>query len=203
MKKRIISIFLGVVTLVSLISVCNVSASAASLLTKGEKIAQTAVRYTHPHYNKMMSAGATVRPSKTKWKSDKGLQKYEKDHDKYIGKSDPYYASCDRLVCTSVRASGVDSKFPVGAVLHQYDYMDKSSKWQRVKSGSLKPGDIVLPNKEHIVIYVGRCGIQQWFNSKTAKKGYDFVAASFSDYFPKTVKYDTKISNLYAVFRAK
>ena len=54
-------------------------------------------------------------------------------------------ASCDVFVGTTVRASGVDSKFPRGLAA-QVKYIEKSDKWSRVKNptvANVVSGDVI------------------------------------------------------------
>ena len=81
--------------------------------------------------------------------------------DAVIG-DDPHYSSCDRGVCTAVRASGADDDFPVGNSGGQLDYAkDATDKWEAlgpVRSQSvldkLQPGDLLLADG-HVMVFVG------------------------------------------------
>lgn len=75
---------------------------------------------------------------------------------------DPYYASCDRGAATSIRWSGTDDTFPVGAVQQQLAYAATSPKWSQVPWGGdeslLQPGDVLMrfdSEVSHIKTYVG------------------------------------------------
>ena len=77
------------------------------------------------------------------------------------------YRSCDSLVCTAIRWSGVDDDMPAHAVRGQYGYLSSSPRWQQVGDWSswsdpnLQPGDVLLkldargPQNDHIVLFVG------------------------------------------------
>lgn len=74
-----------------------------------------------------------------------------------IGGADPFtnlLASCDRLVATMVRVSGMDDKFPWGDAITQVMYMINSPDWKEVSCQDRQPGD-VFGQEGHIMIYVG------------------------------------------------
>lgn len=63
-------------------------------------------------------------------------------------------ASCDRLVATMVRLTGIDEKFPYGNAIGQVNYMKAHPDWQQVSCQDRQPGD-VFGREGHIMIYVG------------------------------------------------
>lgn len=64
-------------------------------------------------------------------------------------------ASCDALVATLVRGSGIDENIPYHDTSNQVSYLDNPSNgWERVSCQSRQPGD-VFGKPGHIMIYVG------------------------------------------------
>lgn len=86
------------------------------------------------------------------------------------GGADPMpglFASCDRFVATVLKATKADVDFPWGATAGQYSYMQNSPKWQPVKCGDRKPGDVIITRGDgHVMLYVGNI------------KGQDSVASA-------------------------
>lgn len=63
-------------------------------------------------------------------------------------------ASCDRLVATLVRLTGMDPNFPWGGTAAQISYMNSSPDWVNVSCQERQVGD-VLARPGHIMIYIG------------------------------------------------
>ena len=63
-------------------------------------------------------------------------------------------ASCDRLVATFVRLTGMDTNFPYGHTGAQVNYMNSNPGWSQVSCQNKQPGD-VFGRDGHIMIYVG------------------------------------------------
>lgn len=83
--------------------------------------------------------------------------KQAKDMAVEVGGVDPYsnlLASCDRLVATMVKVTGMDESFPWGDAITQVNHMIKSPDWKEVSCQDRQPGD-VFGQKDHIMIYVG------------------------------------------------
>lgn len=110
---------------------------------------------------------------------------------------DKYWASCDRGVCTAVRWSGHDDKFPAGACYGQMNYMVSSPKWQEIaytgKEAECQAGDVMIrsdtwlaehrrvPNSSttgHIVMYCGHEEIMKRFPNQTKAV---IAASSYGD----------------------
>ena len=85
-------------------------------------------------------------------------------------------ASCDVFVGTTVRAAGIDSKFPRG-LASQVKYLEKSKKFERVKNPTVKnvvDGDIIQYAKDgggHTCIVAGgkikEASYQHWYGITT------------------------------------
>lgn len=92
------------------------------------------------------------------------------------GKAPKKGASCDVFVGTTVRAAGIDSKFPRG-LASQVKYLEKSKKFERVKNPTVKnvvDGDIIQYAKDgggHTCIVVGgkikEASYQHWYGITT------------------------------------
>lgn len=63
-------------------------------------------------------------------------------------------ASCDRLVATLVRLTGMDTNFPWGGTAVQIDYMNSSPDWVNVSCQERQVGDVIA-RPGHIMIYIG------------------------------------------------
>lgn len=63
-------------------------------------------------------------------------------------------ASCDRLVATLYRLTGVDTNFPWGGSAAQISYMDSSPNWKSVSCQERQPGDAIA-RPGHIMAYIG------------------------------------------------
>lgn len=123
-------------------------------ISKGEKIADKALEFAYKGHPK--KADYPDGEPKAAYKS--AIHKFYLSY-KSWSDAPKRGASCDVFVGTSVRASGVDSKFPRG-LSEQIQYLKDSSKWKKVgykgDRSVLKAGDIVLFNHgdgSHICIY--------------------------------------------------
>lgn len=64
-------------------------------------------------------------------------------------------ASCDRLVATLVRLTGMDTNFPWGGTSVQIDYLNNPSNgWVQVSCQERQPGDVII-RPGHVMIYIG------------------------------------------------
>lgn len=64
-------------------------------------------------------------------------------------------ASCDRLVATLVRLTGMDTNFPWGGTAVQIDYMNSNPDWVNVSCQERQVGDVIA-RPGHIMIYIGK-----------------------------------------------
>lgn len=122
--------------------------------TKGEKIAAKALEYAYKGHPK--KANYPSGQPKAAYKS--AIHKYYPSYKSWSDAPEKG-ASCDVFVGTSVRASGVDPKFPRG-LSEQIPHLKNSDKWKNIgykgDRSVLKAGDIVVFNHgdgSHICIY--------------------------------------------------
>lgn len=97
---------------------------------------------------------------------------------------------CGRGVCTIVRWSGSDDKFPYGPTSKHKQYMMAADNWEYIGEASdvrsskkIMPGDIVVKGGEggsgHILVYIGKEILDQYFASEpTYVKGSERIDAS-------------------------
>lgn len=96
------------------------------------------------------------------------------------------YSSCDRGVCTSVRAAGADDNFAWGACVDQVAYVEAHpEKWERLGNASgmwddLKPGDLLLSD-HHVIVFVGPEYVcKKWPEITEAEAKYAICHSSYS-----------------------
>ena len=139
---------------------------------------------------------------------------YLKTFKSYI-KDDIYYSSCDRAICTVIRSSDTDTKFPVGDVYIQYAYMQDSDNWEEISADEIEPGDVIvrvvgetaIPGENHIMMYVGT-----GFDIIMADDSFDgyvfadntyVVAGDYLKHGPRVEKFDVNsMDEKCHVFRA-
>lgn len=128
-------------------------------IDNGQKIGEMANKLAYPN-----------NPEIAQWPYGAPTAAYREALNKYKSyhtKSDASIAgaSCDVFVCTSVRASGVDSKFPAG-LWDIYKYLRNSDRYEQLPpTAKLQNGDIILyrkkptlPRAGHVCLYFeGKC----------------------------------------------
>ena len=178
-----------------------------STKTSAEKIMAKATEYAYPKGT--AKSKYEVKTGKPKAAYTKALDKIFPRH-KAWKKEIRNGASCAVFVSTSVRASGVDTKFLCDDPPKIIDYMRKSSKYVKQNTGKnplplskMKPGDIIAYEKPgangggHILFYKGDGYIEE------ANYGRCYPHTSK---MPKAYLNEKYINNTYkrfVVYRAK
>lgn len=118
-------------------------------------------------YNNSSIASAAVSyawPERDAGRENNGTILYQTVHD-YIFPGDRYYASCCRGGSVAVRWSGSDDTFTIGGCAQQYSYCMSSTKWEAVHwdgdTSKLQPGDVLICNNCHTLVYTGNELIKQ------------------------------------------
>ena len=133
--------------------------------SNAEKIAEKAKELAHPYGTK--SATAAYPGGKAVTAFTTAYKKVFPSLPSWAMKRTPYVkgASCDAFVATVLRASGVDTAYPLGRGTAwsngQMEHLAKSSKFYEVKPADIKAGDIIIYAKDstgktgHTCICVG------------------------------------------------
>lgn len=133
--------------------------------SNAEKIAAKAKELAYPYGTKAATAAYKGGTYTTAFRT--AYRKAFPELPSWAKKRGPYVvgASCDAFVATVLRASGVDTAYPLGRGTAwsngQMEHLAKSSKFYEVKPADIKAGDIIIYDKDstgktgHTCICVG------------------------------------------------